>query len=227
MTNYAKYPDHPYVAMFPLMTGQPFDNLVEDIRKYGQKVPCERYKGKTLDGRNRIRACVILKIKPIIVEWRPADKKRDVETQILEFIVSINLHRRQLSESQRALIAAEYYEKIKGRAGGHRPVAHGLSVDKAADLFQINKSYVYRGAAILAESPKATIRDIQAGEKSISVAYFELDETGKRDRTNERGRVLRSFRHSLKLWEKRFPEFDDVWGPMRKRLERLAEAETA
>src|SRR5262245_26574421 len=51
---------HQFALRFPAMTGEDFDELVEDIKKNGQLEPIHLYEGKVLDGRNRLAACLKL-----------------------------------------------------------------------------------------------------------------------------------------------------------------------
>jgi ParB-like chromosome segregation protein Spo0J len=53
-----KYRVHPVASMFPLLEGEEFEDLVESIRAYGQKIPITVHEGLLLDGRNRDRAHV-------------------------------------------------------------------------------------------------------------------------------------------------------------------------
>src|SRR5262249_31341714 len=49
---------HPLAAPFPLIEGEEFAELVEDLRKNGLLNPVVVYQDKILDGRNRERGCV-------------------------------------------------------------------------------------------------------------------------------------------------------------------------
>jgi hypothetical protein len=215
----SKYPDHPYVAMFPLLCGPAFDGLVDSIKTHGQQVPAVRYKGKIIDGRNRIRACSKLGIRPKITEWSPPDKGRDVETQILEFIVLINLHRRQLSESQRAMIAADYAEKIQN---GRGTIVE--STLQAAKLFDISKSTVEKAAMIKKWNPTMD-KDVRKGNLSVTEGRAILAKIISRipQRELDRRQIVGTFHGLIKKYGK-YTEFDDVWAPMRKRLNKIAEA---
>jgi hypothetical protein len=230
MSDFGKYPDHRYVAMFPLLVLKPFDDLVENMRQFGQLVPCVRYKGEVLDGRNRVRACIHLGIKPDFVEWRPPKPDEDVDTQILEFIVSMNLHRRQLEPGQRALVAADYYEKIKlpkGTRGGAGP-----SLRRAADLFGLGAGTVLDAVQLKRNGKPEAIAAVAAGELSLTRAFLEMEvspaQTVDHQRLlNRRANLLRRWRLMLRTDAPKFPEFSEVWEAMRKRLNKLADFEAS
>jgi hypothetical protein len=57
-----KYPWHPAAELFPLLKGDKFDDLVNDIRTHGLQQPIVLYQGKILDGRNREMACIAAKV---------------------------------------------------------------------------------------------------------------------------------------------------------------------
>src|ERR1700733_14887339 len=88
---------HPLANIFPLMDENELKRLTEDIRKNGQREPIKLYEGKILDGRNRYRACVRLGIDPVTEEYTGNDA--------LDYVVSRNMFRRHLNESQRAWAA--------------------------------------------------------------------------------------------------------------------------
>jgi hypothetical protein len=90
---------HPAAALFPLMKGPEFGLLVEDIDEHGLPEPILMHQGLVLDGRNRLRACEIAGVEPRFIE-------RDGAGSPLAFVLSRNLHRRHLNESQRAIVAA-------------------------------------------------------------------------------------------------------------------------
>ena len=51
-----QYPIHP-AAVFPIMSGREFDELVEDMRVNGLDEPVVVSSDRLIDGRNRVRAC--------------------------------------------------------------------------------------------------------------------------------------------------------------------------
>src|ERR1700730_4592614 len=92
---------HPLANIFPLLEGDTFTELVDDIRDHGQREDIYLYEGKILDGRNRLRACNRVRIKPT---FKTLAKSEDP----LAFVISMNVKRRHLNESQRAWIAANF-----------------------------------------------------------------------------------------------------------------------
>jgi hypothetical protein len=93
-----KYEVHPLAKIFPDIEGPAFDALVEDIKERGLQEPIWLYENKILDGKNRARACEQLGKEPNIRTFTGPDP--------VGFILSVNLHRRHLDTSQRAMVAA-------------------------------------------------------------------------------------------------------------------------
>ena len=63
------YDVHPAADLFPLMDKAELQDLADDIKKRGLQEPIARDKNDLiLDGRNRLMACDIAKVKP---EFRP------------------------------------------------------------------------------------------------------------------------------------------------------------
>ena len=87
---------NPVADIFQLLEGAEFDDLVADIAAHGVREPITIYKCQILDGRNRYLACQKLGIAC------PTRQFGGEESELLDFVVSANLIRRHLSESQRA-----------------------------------------------------------------------------------------------------------------------------
>jgi hypothetical protein len=89
---------HPLANIFPMMIDEELNDLGNDMLKHGQREPIWSYEGKILDGRNRYSACVSKGIEPRTEEYPGNDP--------LGFVISMNLQRRHLDASQRAMVSA-------------------------------------------------------------------------------------------------------------------------
>ena len=95
---------HPAAELFPMLADDELTRLADDIARNGLLEPIVVFDGLLLDGRNRRRACEMAGVEPQYVEWRGEGGSP------VAFIAARNLHRRHLTESQRATIAA----RVKG-----------------------------------------------------------------------------------------------------------------
>src|SRR5580658_10271219 len=99
---------HPAALVFPEMSPADLDGLVEDIKQNGLAHPIVRTSdGVVLDGRNRLKACEIAGIDPQFEVYEGSNP--------VGFIISSNLKRRQLNESQRALIVTRLATLARGQ----------------------------------------------------------------------------------------------------------------
>ena len=101
---------HPACLIFPRLNEADLQELAEDIRQNGLLNPIITLKGQILDGRNRLEACKIAGITPTFKEW-------DAEGSPLAWAIAVNLVRRHLTSSQRAVVAFDpvYCELAKKR----------------------------------------------------------------------------------------------------------------
>ena len=95
----AGFEPHDASNLFPLMDEAELSELAEDIREHGLLEPIVLCKGRVLDGRNRLLACQRAGVAPETVEWSGGESPTS-------WVLSMNLKRRHLTTSQRAMIAA-------------------------------------------------------------------------------------------------------------------------
>lgn len=92
------YEVHPLAAAFPLLDDEGMRRLVADIKANGLQCPITLFEDQIIDGRNRAIACQKAKVEPDFEEVTGVDPAA--------FVVSMNLHRRHLDESQRSMVTA-------------------------------------------------------------------------------------------------------------------------
>jgi hypothetical protein len=158
------YEFHPLAALFPMLEEQDLKALAEDIKAKGLTEPITLYEGKVLDGRNRYRACDLAE-----VELRPDHFTQYKGDDALGFVVSKNLRRRHLNESQRASIAAEIANMPQGFRSD-QPSANlqkVISVPKAAELMNVSTRSVATAKTIKDPDLKASVK---SGKKSVNAA---------------------------------------------------------
>lgn len=88
------YQAHPISLLFPAMSGEEYEFLLDDIRNQGLKHPITLLDGKILDGWHRYRACREAGVEPRFVRLPGG-------SDALAEVISQNLARRQLSPAQR------------------------------------------------------------------------------------------------------------------------------
>ena len=153
---------HPLSELFPLMQGREFDELVADIRAHGQLEPITVLDGMILDGRNRWRACEAAGRTPFYEVFRGDDP--------LAWVLSLNLHRRHLDESQRAMVAGKVANLPHGVRADQSGQLAGVTQADAAQMLNVGERSVRRAREVLDHGSDELIAAVESGKVSVSAA---------------------------------------------------------
>jgi ParB-like chromosome segregation protein Spo0J len=173
----SEIPFHPIANIFPLIEGQEFRELAEDVRAHGLRESIVLHDGMILDGRNRFRACQAAQVDARFTVYDGADP--------VAYVVSLNLRRRHLNESQRAMVAARIANLGEGRpaqnAGapllGETPSIAGVSQTAAGKMLNVSTASVERAATVRDHATPDLIEKVERG----TVASVALTDRGRRD----------------------------------------------
>lgn len=184
---------HPSADAFPIPNESDFAALVDDIRVHGLIHPIVVHDGLILDGRTRWKACEALGMKPKTVAWTT-----DNGTSPTVYVISANLHRRHLTPSQKAAIAADLMPqfrkeaKERQQASGkevHRgaPKKGGVKIDTsfrsegkartvAAKSVGVSAGYVGEAELVKKKDPEL-FEALKSGKVTLSAALKQVDPT--------------------------------------------------
>ena len=180
-----EYEVHPAATLFPMMDAESFERLKADIKENGQEKPITFFDGKLLDGRNRMMACQDLGIEPLSEEIEDAG---DGSFDPFKWVLSMNLHRRHLTESQRAMVAAKLAKLKVGNVKAQRDDS-GVSIDtpsidRAAEMLSVGRASVARAKQVLEHGSKEIIEAVEQGQLPVSfTAKVVAEEPDKRTQT--------------------------------------------
>jgi len=168
---------HPAAKLMPLMGDAELRELADDIRANGLRTPIVLLGGAILDGRNRHRACQLAGVEPqfsYVTTLEIGDP--------FTYVASLNLHRRHLSESQRAMVGAKLKEHFAAQAKerqGQRADLQPLpkfgekfdgAADQAAAIVNVSRGSVESAARVLAKGAPELVEAVERGEVAVSAA---------------------------------------------------------
>ncbi|MGI0522130.1 ParB N-terminal domain-containing protein [Microbacterium maritypicum] len=166
----AQIPSHPFADLLPTMVDKELDALTEDIAAHGQREQATVWTDSEsvtwlLDGRHRAEAA-----RRIGAELR-VTRFEGSEADARALVMSLNVHRRHLSASQRALAAGALARR---RRGGTSGVPAGMPVAptqaEAARTAGISERLVRDGAAVISHADEAVIQAVASGDLSVTAA---------------------------------------------------------
>ena len=159
------YTPHPIADIFPMISGKEFVDLKADIKANGCHEPVVLYEGRILDGRNRSKACQEVGVEPKFTEYQGDDP--------VGFVISLNLHRRHLNESQRAMVAANIANLPQGgdrRSDQTANLQFETTRAEAAEKLNVSERSVNTAKKVQREGAQELVDAVQQGEVSVSAA---------------------------------------------------------
>jgi hypothetical protein len=170
------YRQHPLGALFPRVSDEERGAWATDIRKHGQRHDIIQHPdGSILDGCNTLHAILMAGDKPRIITWdgKPGDE--------LAFVVSQNVLRRHLNESQRATVAC----KLAALPKGQRKTGKFAGVPtqaEAAKLLRVSERTVRTARKVLENAPANVARLVEEGRRTLNAADALLSRISPEDK---------------------------------------------
>ena len=163
MTTKIEY--HSIANTYPMMSKQSFNNLVGSMEDKGfdKNHPIMLFEGKILDGRNRYQAALEAEEEPIFTTFE------GTFDEALEESRRLNSFRRNLSSSQKAMVAAN--EVLLSRISG----AKNISILKAGMIHDVSASYIKLAIKIIDTDEKIT-QSVFSGAMSIKEALYRIEQ---------------------------------------------------
>jgi hypothetical protein len=156
---------HEFADVFPMLNAEKLGELAQDISKHGLRDSVVLHEGKILDGRSRYLACQQARTQPQFEDFTGDDA--------LGFVLSRNLHRRHLDESQRAMVTA----KIANLKVGANQHSQGMPIGRASELMNVSTRSAARAREVLKSGDPALVAAVETGELAVSTAA-ELTHAG-------------------------------------------------
>jgi hypothetical protein len=160
---------HDLACIFPMPSDHELEELAKDITKQGLLEPIVVYEDKILDGRCRYLACKKIDIPPHCVTGKIDNP--------LAYVLSRNLQRRHLNESQRVMIGAKIATNAPGTNRFNR---QALSIDEASALLNVSEKSISRAKTVLLNGEPDLVAAVESGRMSVAKASSG---SGKESRT--------------------------------------------
>lgn len=177
---------HPYAALFPMMSDAERAGLLESIRADGLLHPIMCLDGQILDGRNRYSVCEELGMVPQFEEYKGHDP--------LRYVLATNGQRRQLEDSQRAMVAARL-ANMKAHENQHtKEVVQScttcISLEDAAKMLRVSRRSAATARKIINEAPEDIIVSVDSGALSLNAALKKIQPKPQVEVDNDNSRAI-------------------------------------
>ncbi len=188
--------------LLPPLTDDEYSRLEKSILENGfdRNFPIMEWHGYIADGHNRYSICKKHKIEPVI-----GTLAYDTKEEVMEWMLDIQLGRRNLSPIQRIAVAERYrpiYEKqAKENQGTRNDLKNNITVNlpqspkkqkrnpttdkKLSDIATVSEKTYQMGAKVLHSDNEDVKQRVLSGETSISAGYKEIMQNKKnKDKRN-------------------------------------------
>lgn len=206
-----KLEPHELANLLPMMSEYELQWLTASIDANGQQEPITLLNGKILDGRNRCKAC-----KRIGAGVKAKEFEGD-EAEALLYVMSLNLQRRNLTKSQRAMVALQVLPQIEKDTESNRVAKiratlesrtndeetreffppssrnKNKSIDAAGALVGVSGRYVGHAKRLQDNDPEL-YKQVQEGKLALTKAIGQLK---SREAKRKPGPKANPFRRDL------------------------------
>ncbi len=164
--------------LFPLLSAEEYASLKEDIAQRGVLIPLEiDQDGELLDGFNRRQICTDLGIEPPTVT-----RIFDSPEARLAHVIAVNLKRRHLNESQRAMVGARVASMPQGARTDIAQIC-AMSQLEAADLLGVSRRSVQSAKAVQEQAEPEVVTLVEQGKMTVAAAAKLAKKQPRKQRT--------------------------------------------
>jgi ParB-like chromosome segregation protein Spo0J len=163
---------HKIASIVPMMSGTEYEEFKKDIEANGIHEPrIWTLDGKILDGRNRYRACDELGIGAGL------DYREYGGPDPVQFVLSLNVMRRQLTASQLGMVAARMANLSQGRkvkTKASQDASLAVTQRQAARLIGVSRRTLQRASFIIKTGDPEVIEAIEKGTLTLPEAMARI-----------------------------------------------------
>ena len=167
---------HPAANIFPMMTPAEKAGLLEDVREHGVRTPLvfrglQLEDAELVDGRNRLEVIEDLGLR--YQDYAECVTPDDMPDPVA-YVLSLNLHRRHLTESQRGLVAGEIANLQHGHRSTELQICNSgpaaASLQSAADALSVSKRTAAAGRKVVTSGTDELKAEVATGKMAVSKA---------------------------------------------------------
>jgi N6-adenosine-specific RNA methylase IME4 len=183
---FAALPAHPLANLFPMMEQADIEKMGDDIVTFGLRHKIVLLDGMVLDGRNRQAACIFADVAPEYEDYDGDDP--------IGFVWSLNMERRHLTPSQKAMAGAKLCDwenglnQFTGRAN--------LPAREVGKKLLISERAIKAGRRIHEHGTHELVAAIEDGRIKIhvgeAISYLEREEQERVVRQEEKAICARA-----------------------------------
>jgi len=209
---------HALSKAFPDLSDEDFQALKESIKRNGQRDKILLFDDQILDGWHRYRACLELGKAPIFGVFTG---------DAVQCVIDKNIHRRQLTASQRAMALAACNRWLDVGTNQLSPQGDsctaGMSIRKMAAAAKVNPKTIEKAKRVALRATPELRAQVIAGATTLAAAVAALDSEGAKT-TKSRPVVKTSVSAKVhQELEKRYIKLQDDFQEMGDNYQVLAE----
>jgi len=214
---------HPLSAAFPDLSDEEFKSLKDSIKRNGQRDKILLFEDQILDGWHRYQACLQLGKAPVFGVFTG---------DAFQCVIDKNIHRRQLTASQRAMALATCNQWLGVGTNQLSPQGDSgmvaMSIRKMAVAANVNPKTVEKAKLVSLRARPELRKQVIAGATTLAEAVRALDSEGAKTtkprpvvKTSVSAKVHQELEHRYRKLQDDFQEMSDNYQVLAEDAEAL------